>query len=753
MSIENRDRIRRALREFHRFTGDGLPGEPTGAPLPIGDPQSGVHSPKKAELRDALEPIALALGQAQEAAALADARADDAASFAGFRDYQNVATLLANTSLEYGAGASQVAEGDIIRTRVEGFAYEVAAAGASDQDEATAGGVNLYVRSNSVEVLADRSSMRIVTDIPDDERWLYDSFPASSNQGNALFGSGIKDTGDADTVRTTAFGSLILTKNLVSDRNTLMGQGVLRHSKYSQRIDAFGSIACSWGGANLDEDPTGSFYQHPVIFNGNAGAPLVLGTPGAYTLNPDWVADNAFNLDADVGQAVVDWMNTEPWATESDDFSYIQAFGRDALNSIVKGKRNAAFGYRAMGLLVEGEANTALGNNALFKMAFGSGNTAVGRVAGWNLQEGDNNVYLGLNAGRSHYAGNGSVIIGPNAGFYSGFFNASWSVLLGQDAGIRADGTIPASIDNHLYIQDRFTRKPLLSGSFSVGRAIINGFPEDMPSASFTVLGTSSTVGSQLLRVEQADANICFIVTARGAGASGWGSPNSIVRVGSSEATGRSLNAGGTLNASGADYAEYFEVIEPLHGAVAKGDVLGVNANGFLTNVFADVVGPFLVKSTSPNLVGNDKWSRAEVIAEKYGVEIPGDEPDDPGELDPRSESESDRSFQNRATDHEKQCEQYQTDYAAWAPIKAAFDTAVEAERARWDRMALRGQVPANVQATDADIGKHVVPGPDADGGIALAMIADAAISFDEYRRALGRVISVGTDGRAIVLV
>lgn len=46
--------VNRILREFRRYTGDGLPGAPSNAPLPVGDPQSGVHSPKKAELRAAL---------------------------------------------------------------------------------------------------------------------------------------------------------------------------------------------------------------------------------------------------------------------------------------------------------------------------------------------------------------------------------------------------------------------------------------------------------------------------------------------------------------------------------------------------------------------------------------------------------------------------------------------------------------------------------------------------------------------------
>jgi hypothetical protein len=45
------DDIKRTFREFRRYTGDGLPGAPTNAPLPVGDPQSGVHSPKKADIR------------------------------------------------------------------------------------------------------------------------------------------------------------------------------------------------------------------------------------------------------------------------------------------------------------------------------------------------------------------------------------------------------------------------------------------------------------------------------------------------------------------------------------------------------------------------------------------------------------------------------------------------------------------------------------------------------------------------------
>lgn len=67
------DTINRVLREFKRYTGDGLAGEPTGASLPIGDPSSGVHNPKKSELRALFaETAATADAAAAEAAASAE---------------------------------------------------------------------------------------------------------------------------------------------------------------------------------------------------------------------------------------------------------------------------------------------------------------------------------------------------------------------------------------------------------------------------------------------------------------------------------------------------------------------------------------------------------------------------------------------------------------------------------------------------------------------------------------------------------
>jgi hypothetical protein len=49
------------LRDFNRYTGDGLPNAPTSAPLPIGDPTSGPYVPTKKDLRTFVSELAIAV--------------------------------------------------------------------------------------------------------------------------------------------------------------------------------------------------------------------------------------------------------------------------------------------------------------------------------------------------------------------------------------------------------------------------------------------------------------------------------------------------------------------------------------------------------------------------------------------------------------------------------------------------------------------------------------------------------------------
>ena len=162
---------------------------------------------------------------------------------------------------------------------------------------------------------------------------------------------------------------------------------------------------------------------------------------------------------------------------------------------------------------------------------------------------------------------------------------------------------------------------------------------------------------------------------------------NAATKVGRDATTLRSINAGGTVNASGADYAEYMTKAGDF--ALAKGDVCGINVDGKLTNVFANAIS-FVVKSTDPSYVGGDSW----------GAEF-------------KDDSEG-----------------------------------LEAARQKVDRIAFAGQVPVNVLG--ATPGQYIVP--INDNG-AIKGIAVSNPTFEQYQSAVGKVIAVQDDGRALIIV
>jgi hypothetical protein len=71
-------------------------------------------------------------------------------------------------------------------------------------------------------------------------------------------------------------------------------------------------------------------------------------------------------------------------------------------------------------------------------------------------------------------------------------------------------------------------------------------------------------------------------------------------------ANNRSINADGTVNTSGADYAEYMYK-RPDCGALEKGAICGVDADGLLTDQWS-LAHSFAIKSTDPAYVGGDTW-------------------------------------------------------------------------------------------------------------------------------------------------
>ena len=182
------------------------------------------------------------------------------------------------------------------------------------------------------------------------------------------------------------------------------------------------------------------------------------------------------------------------------------------------------------------------------------------------------------------------------------------------------------------------------------------------------------------------------------------------MRIFRNSSTTRSINASGTINASGADYAEY--MTKAGNFTLAKGDVCGVNSEGKLTNVFADAIS-FVVKSTDPSYVGGDKWH------EVAGVE-PG------GYDDTRTEEEI-------------------------AAAKVVYEEAVESARQLVDRIAFSGQVPVNV--TGATPGQHIIPTAASDGSIEGTAKAEADLTMVEYMSSVGKVIAIEDDGRARIIV
>ena len=183
-----------------------------------------------------------------------------------------------------------------------------------------------------------------------------------------------------------------------------------------------------------------------------------------------------------------------------------------------------------------------------------------------------------------------------------------------------------------------------------------------------------------------------------------WNAASQVMAIGKISANNRSINAAGTINASGADYAEY--MLKSGNFNLAKGDVCGVNANGKITNTFADSVS-FVVKSTNPSYVGGDTWGTEEIVGAKPNM--------------------------NNVEE-----------FAIW-------EAKLEAERQKVDRIAFAGQVPVNV--TGATPGQYIVPIDAADGGIIGIAKDETDLTLPEYMRAVGKVIAIEDDGRARIIV
>jgi hypothetical protein len=179
-------------------------------------------------------------------------------------------------------------------------------------------------------------------------------------------------------------------------------------------------------------------------------------------------------------------------------------------------------------------------------------------------------------------------------------------------------------------------------------------------------------------------------------GSAGFSFAGAVMFLSKNTTTNRSINAAGTVNVSGADYAEYMTKA-PGCGEIAKGDVCGVDRAAQLTRSWAAAIS-FVVKSTEPGYRGGDTW----------GIGLEGDE--------------------------------------------------LEQARQRVDTIAFSGQVPVNVDADTLaaceaalaeGVGIYLVAAANG-GGIKAVAVLEADMTLPLYMRRLGKVWAI-RDARPII--
>jgi len=256
-----------------------------------------------------------------------------------------------------------------------------------------------------------------------------------------------------------------------------------------------------------------------------------------------------------------------------------------------------------------------------------------------------------------------------------------------------------------------FTQAMTLDNS---GNLVIGG--TTAASARFNILTTGGS-SSQYINF---DGDIIAYAASNG-GASATQTVLLVQKV----SNGRSINAAGTVNVSGSDYAEYME--KSGNFTINKGDICGIDVNGKLTNVFANAIS-FVVKSTNPSYVGGDVWGSPESL----GLTKPTSPV--------RSENESDADWATAEAN-------YQT---ALTVYEAQLATATENARQIVDRIAFCGQVPVNV--TGATSGQYIVPVAKQDGSIGGEAVSESAITLQQYMQSVGKVISVENNVTTIIV-
>lgn len=239
---------------------------------------------------------------------------------------------------------------------------------------------------------------------------------------------------------------------------------------------------------------------------------------------------------------------------------------------------------------------------------------------------------------------------------------------------------------------------------------------------------------------------LCFGVRAS-SGTGGYSGALTVMYVGKSSTTNRSLNAAGTINGGGADYAEYL-IKALLCGTIAPGQIVGIDVDGKLTDKWDRAIA-FMTKSTNPCMVGGDSWSQelgARPVAPVRIAPIMVQELVSPAD----DEAGAPVVYRNVMIAPGDTDEEWADKMATYSAAAVEFDEALEVLRRSVDRIAFAGQVPVNVWG--AAPGQYIVPVQDGEGIAGIAM-DKGDMTLDQYVDVIGRVIAIEDDGRARIIV
>jgi hypothetical protein len=296
------------------------------------------------------------------------------------------------------------------------------------------------------------------------------------------------------------------------------------------------------------------------------------------------------------------------------------------------------------------------------------------------------------------------------------------------------------------------------------GHFMVGCVTEVMAGTAHHIMNTviAEDAGNPILAIGSATTHISAFFNA--VSLFGANAANAAVKFGKDGITGRSANLGGTVNASGADIAESYRKAL-LCGTILKGRLAGIDANGHLTDRWSEIAPglPAKFKSTSPSLVGGDVWGSENALGLSLPIEPtppapppgPGEPnypqpPDPPLTLRPSENAlyfkrkalydarvaEINQNFKNLQSAHGEAMKSHadamtahKNEHAKYVGLKVIFAARLEEARAKHDRMAIKGKIPAVISGA-VKVGDVVIPAKDGDGIIAVAVAGDPMVGL-----------------------